>query len=178
MSLGMGVAVCQTLQRVLHQAPQALISQVKWPNDVYVNQRKICGILVETVPQTDLTTAPRVVVGIGINVNNSFVDAPTELTQTATALCDLLGQTVDRTQLMIQLLQEIEHQLRLLARSPAELIQLCRALCWLTGKRVTLQDGPRQTHGLCLGINDDGALLVQTNTNTQKIYGGSVTVQP
>ena len=77
-----GLAVCEALS---HLAPRAEW-HVKWPNDVFLNGRKLAGILIEIPPRRPLHAA----IGIGINVNNSFDDAPSELAQIGVSLRDAL----------------------------------------------------------------------------------------
>ena len=87
-SLTAGVAVCEVLDALTNttnsQVARAHTVGLKWPNDVWLNNRKACGILVEVPP----TRCGRLVIGVGLNVNNSFDSAPAELQLNATSLSD------------------------------------------------------------------------------------------
>ena len=72
-----------------------------WPNDVYVGDRKLAGILVEVLPDR------KHVIGIGLNANNSLADAPPELQQTATTLLDRTGRPHDPTEILTGLLKQL-----------------------------------------------------------------------
>ncbi len=96
-SLTVGSAVCLVLQV---RCPGHDV-QLKWPNDVFAAGRKACGILIEIPPQ-----APHLlVIGIGVNVNNSMANAPSGLQQKSVALCDLIGTSLDRIELLGELLR-------------------------------------------------------------------------
>src|SRR5579862_3978982 len=77
-ALAAGLAVCDAIEPLL----PGVAVRLKWPNDVYVAGRKACGILVEAPG----VSPARLIVGIGINVNNTFAAAPRELQQVGTAL--------------------------------------------------------------------------------------------
>ncbi|MFG0333905.1 MAG: biotin--[acetyl-CoA-carboxylase] ligase [Maioricimonas sp. JB049] len=146
--------------------------RLKWPNDVYLAGRKVCGILVEVAS----TNPGRLVVGIGLNVNNSFADAPDDVRQRAISLCDHEQRQFDMTDLLERLLVQIDGDMTALAGQPADLQSRWRNLCLLSGRFVTINDGRRRIEGTCLGIDDDAALLVQTALGPQRIYSGVVEV--
>jgi BirA family biotin operon repressor/biotin-[acetyl-CoA-carboxylase] ligase len=167
LSLSLGASVCTTLSA---QVPEHDV-RLKWPNDVYVNGRKIAGILVESVPQRP----GLVVAGIGINVNNSLASAPPEVRERAISLIDLLGQETPLIDLLIRLLQQIEEDLRALGRDDPRLIQRCRESCFLTGRIVTVKNIATEVTGTCAGIDDDGALLLLTSHGPERCLAGVVT---
>lgn len=166
LSMATGLAVSRALEKIL---PTGSV-QVKWPNDVYVHGKKICGILLETIPEKPSL----LIVGIGINVNNSLERAPVEFQSTATALCDLSGETLDRTSVLIQVLQVFEQELQSLSRSAGPLIRGCRERCFLTGRLLTVQDVVSRQTGMCLGIDDDGALRIMTEGGPQRLFTGEI----
>ncbi len=168
LSLCVGTAVCHALQ-CLQVSDVAL----KWPNDVYVDSKKICGILIESVP----TRPERLVIGIGLNVNNSFVAAPSDVQLRATSLHDVLQTELQLEDVLILLLRELEQFLVVLGARPLDLPPLWRSLCWLSGQVVTISDVRGETTGLVLGIDDAGALRLQTAQGVQRILSGTVTVQ-
>ena len=94
-ALAAAVAVVETLAPLLPDHQVGL----HWPNDVFVGQRKLAGILIEVLP------GGRHVVGIGINTNNTLADAPPTLRQQAATLFDLTGRRQDQTAILIALVQ-------------------------------------------------------------------------
>lgn len=166
-SLTAGLAIAEALAG---ECPAANLA-VKWPNDVYANERKICGILIESPAQA----RGRLIVGIGVNVNNSFREAPADLTSTATALCDLSGKTHDLAAVMRGVLTRLEACWQQLNSAGFAAIRPdWQARSLLSGRAVTLQCGNTQHVGRCLGIDDDGNLLLQTERGRQSFAAGSV----
>lgn len=164
-SLTVGSSICHALAANLPGEDVRL----KWPNDVYLRGVKVCGVLVEIPPHT----SGRMVVGVGLNVANSITLAPPELRQTAIALCDVGGVT-SRLDVLIDILNELERQLTLLSED-AELVRsYWRRFDFLIGRSITLSDGIVDQTGTCVGIDDDGALLLRTEAGTRRCYGGVV----
>ena len=169
-SLAVGVAICQALEHVLPQADIAL----KWPNDVFLGDRKVCGILIE-LPST---AQRRFVIGVGINVNNSFHPTSAEHAFAAVSMLDYLGgnesEAIDRSALLIECLAQIDEMLVRLSAGDSSLADLWRAYSYLTGRQVRLETAQSQLVGHCISIADDGALLVQTASGIEHCYGGVV----
>ena len=159
-------ATCTSLAPGIHRG-------VKWPNDVQVAGRKIGGILVE-VPNYRSRAVPRYVVGVGLNVNNSWRSAPDELRDVGIALCDCLPSPHERTDLLMQILTRLDRRLDQLARDDPSLPAAWQALCVLRGRNVELDVGKSQLCGYCDGIDKDGALLVQTAQGPERVVSGTV----
>ena len=87
------------------EAAAGLRSQVKWPNDILINGRKVCGILIESSVRGSIVDYA--IIGIGVNVNLELSDFP-EILPAATSLSDELGREVSRLSLIRRLLVEIE----------------------------------------------------------------------
>lgn len=166
LSLCMGTAVCEA---VMQFAPGGDV-RLKWPNDVYLNDRKVSGILIE-MPQD---CPQRLVVGIGLNVNNSVASAPAEIATRATSIRDDSGVEQELTDVLSAVLLQIERELSDFHSGRRDLPARWRKFCLLTGRSVTLACGPQQFSGTCLGIEDDGALLLETVAGPQRFYGGTV----
>ncbi|MHB0957511.1 MAG: biotin--[acetyl-CoA-carboxylase] ligase [Pirellulaceae bacterium] len=167
-ALTVGLAVCESLQ----QLRPGLEIGLKWPNDVYVLGRKICGILVEVPPR-----APdRIVVGMGLNVNNTFETAPPAVALRAISLREAAGYAFDLTVVLIRLLSQLAAQLAALARGDAMLVHRWQSFCMLSGRRIQVEAGQRPTVGICQGIDESGALLVDTTVRREKCVSGIVTV--
>ena len=141
---------------------------IHWPNDVYVGGRKLAGILIEVLSDR------RHVLGIGLNANNSSREAPVELRQKAVALRDLIGRPLDRTDVLIALLSRLEKQLDRLAESPAKVAQEAGRLCGQVGQSLVIKMGTKTERGRCLGIADDGGLMLATPDGQRTFHSGTL----
>jgi BirA family biotin operon repressor/biotin-[acetyl-CoA-carboxylase] ligase len=177
-----GLAVCQALAEI---APRGQW-QVKWPNDVFLNGGKIAGILCESAPGWK----DRLVIGIGVNVNNSLAGVTgqgpetkrrepgagfDDLRQTARALVDLDGQARDLTGVLLTLLDRLDERWSQLAAGElATLAAAYRERCFLTGKTLTVESAGRTFLGVCRGIDDAGGLVLATETGQERLISGTI----
>jgi BirA family biotin operon repressor/biotin-[acetyl-CoA-carboxylase] ligase len=166
LALVAGLAVCEALSR---SYPEGLF-QLKWPNDVYLHQRKICGILVESPSHV----GDRTIIGVGINVNNSFRTAPPELLAKATSLIDVAGGEFEATEVLSRVLASLLQRLEQFATHQTTLAADFRRYCLLTGKQVRIQHGSETVVGHCTGIADDGTLQIHTEHGLRTIMSGVV----
>jgi BirA family biotin operon repressor/biotin-[acetyl-CoA-carboxylase] ligase len=165
--LAVGVAVVDTASELLAGQLDGLhVVGLHWPNDVFVSERKLAGILIDVLPDG------RHVIGIGLNVNNSLAGAPTEVRRRATTLKELTGTHFDRTGVLLSLLANLEHALRQTHEDRAWLARRFDELCLQTGKPLTIEVGSQRTSGICAGIAADGALLLDTATGRQRFVCG------
>jgi BirA family transcriptional regulator, biotin operon repressor / biotin---[acetyl-CoA-carboxylase] ligase len=137
---------------------------LKWPNDVLIDGRKLCGILVER-------RLGHTVVGIGINVNHEATDFPPELRGSATSIRRATGASPDRSVLLRDVLSELD-RLVALARS-GELDRLREAwaeTCGIRGKRVRYQD----FEGVVTNVDQHGGLTVAAPDGEHRIVFGEI----
>lgn len=167
-SLATGLAICEALESLRPHAPL----QLKWPNDVMLGGKKLCGILSE-IPSMH---KGRIVVGIGINVNNSLRHAPPEVQNRAASLAEEASAPFDLTEVLIRVLQQMEGEFARLAEGPLKFAKRFRERCWLSGREVLVAGGVSEIQGLCQGIDEAGALLVKTPLGFERILSGTVTV--
>ena len=116
----------------------------------------------------------RLVIGVGLNVNNSFVDAPAELQSRLTSLRDETGRTCDTAAVLSDLLSQLHGDLQRLASHDVTLPERWRCGCVLTGREVTLDVNQREITGHCMGLADDGGLRLLVSGAEQRYYGGTV----
>jgi BirA family transcriptional regulator, biotin operon repressor / biotin---[acetyl-CoA-carboxylase] ligase len=152
-----------------------LATDIKWPNDILSNGRKLCGILAETVE----TSAGRaVIIGIGINLkNNSF---PAELESTATSVEAESERTVEPDDLLEPLLDAFGRHYRTL-QQPGGTEDIVREVSarssYASNKRIRVNDGDGSLVGTTRGLESDGSLRVETDDGEVKtIRAGDVTV--
>ena len=146
LSLVAGLAVARILER------RQIAAEIKWPNDVLVQGKKICGILVEAEKDA-------VVFGIGLNTGQA--DFPAALSQTATSIHALVGGEVNREEILEELVTELNQLVGKVQGSFSELLIMIRERCYLTGQRINYLAGDTPREGVCEGIGEGGELLVR-----------------
>lgn len=164
-----GVSLCEALIEVAPQVDCGL----KWPNDVLISGRKVAGILVE-VPPAAPPVPRRLVLGMGVNVNNSLADAPPDIQSAGIALGDATDLEFDATRVVLEWLSRFFRNLQGLAIDDPNLPRSWQSLCRLSGKAIELQAGERRVGGHCRGIDADGALLVETASGLERLFGGTL----
>jgi BirA family biotin operon repressor/biotin-[acetyl-CoA-carboxylase] ligase len=177
LSLATAVAVCDAISAEVN--PQSARLAIKWPNDVILDSAKLCGILIES-PGGPAPAKDRLIIGVGINVNNAARSLSQRAANqpNATSLFDSTGRSHNVQQLLCELLRALETRVTQLSKHDAQLPIAWRHRCWLSKQNVSAQVGQRVVEGICAGIADDGALLIQTASSTNRIYGGSVRLNP
>jgi BirA family biotin operon repressor/biotin-[acetyl-CoA-carboxylase] ligase len=142
---------------------------IKWFNDVLLNGKKIAGVLVETSLTGD--HLDYAVLGIGLNVNTRFDDAPDEVKARATSLREVLGVELDREAMLDRLLVTFGARYSTLPKSPVA--EYARHLDTL-GKHVQMNVGADIVAGQAVRVEDDGALVVLTTAGERTISFGDV----
>jgi len=168
-ALAAGVAVCEALQGL---APHAEL-RLKWPNDVYLADGKICGILCESIPGL----SDRIVVGIGVNINNRRQETGDSGQRTApSSLVEHDEMQRDTTDVLIHVLDEFDRRWReLLEGSFEEAATVYRERCFLTNRIVKIeQTGGSTIVGVCRGIDALGRLRVHTECGEVAVVSGTV----
>lgn len=134
---------------------------LKWPNDVLLDERKVGGILCESLFQTPAD--PIIIIGIGLNVNVAKEDFPEDLRPIAASLAETAQPPIDRNRLLAQLLLELEQCLdELQSHGFARLRQAYLARCATLGRQVLVQfANQEQVIGVAEGISADGALQIR-----------------
>ncbi len=167
-SMATAMALIVAIERVTH-----LRASLKWPNDIFLNQKKVAGILLESV--SDGGQAPPLVIGIGVNVNVSTF--PEALTPIATSLRIASGVRVDRNIFALTLLDTLAEQFkRLNKEGPAPLLAALRQQCRTLGQRVHVATPKQAWEGIAEAIQEDGALVLKMGDGTKRtLYMGDVT---
>jgi BirA family biotin operon repressor/biotin-[acetyl-CoA-carboxylase] ligase len=151
-----------------------LKTQIKWPNDVLVNSKKVCGILIESDVRGN--TVDYAIIGIGINANLRLADFP-EIPPTATSLSHELGGAVPRLDMIRCLLIETE-RLYLASTAGEAVYQQWRDRLVTLGKEVQIKSGETTYKGIAESVASDGSLLLrQPDGSLTKIVAGDVTLR-
>jgi BirA family biotin operon repressor/biotin-[acetyl-CoA-carboxylase] ligase len=172
LSLVAAVAAAEALETV---APG--IVAIKWPNDVWLGGRKACGIIAEAM--TDGAQGLRcVLVGIGLNVNLALKEVPSDLRDKATSVRIATGHACDRIELASALFNRLHSRyMEFELAGFASVRPVWERYSALSGRRVTVVDGDARITGVVHGIDDDGALLIDTNESRARILTGDVSIE-
>ena len=149
------VAVCRAIRAV-----SGIEAQIKWVNDVYIDGKKVCGILTEASMNFENGQLDYRVLGIGINVTEC--DFPPELRDVATSLSHHCTSSVDRSRLIGALLNELEAVISTLPSR--EFLAEYRKRSFLLGERINVITAKETLPGTAVSINDSGHLLVRMDT--------------
>lgn len=159
LGLRLGLACLRAVDQAMANAGATADVRLKWPNDVYVNGRKILGLLTEIVGRESGRAA---LVGVGVNLNFAASELPDTVRGRATTLLDEIGAPVDMEQFTQDLISELQGALRRRGVSDNDIREAC---AWLHGvgrsATVTLADGSTQS-GELLGLSDCGAPILRT----------------
>jgi len=170
LALAAGLAVGAAIEQV----DSRVRPDLKWPNDVLIDGKKVCGILTEM--NAEVTRVRYVVVGVGINVNHSSF--PKELENQATSLRLVTGSEWSRVELAAALLKSLDQEYRLLTQStdPRQSIlqRFAEKSSWVRGKRVRVEENDSKIEGTTEGLDTRGFLQVRTAQGIQTILGGTV----
>jgi BirA family biotin operon repressor/biotin-[acetyl-CoA-carboxylase] ligase len=146
---------------------------IKWPNDLLIGGKKICGILAEIEAEVDRVNA--LVIGVGLNVNHSSF--PPEIAERATSLRIASGHLQSRIEILLDFLEAFEALVDQFERSGPESIveQWMQNSTFGRGRFLKVDDGLRVIEGVTRGLNPFGALRLETTGGAiQEIYSGDV----
>jgi len=149
---------------------------IKWPNDIIVNKRKICGILTEM--SSELNTVNYIVVGLGVNVNMETF--PEDLKEKASSLKLELGTSVRRQDIVVEFLKQFEifYDAYIKNDDLQTTLEYCRTHSVTIGKKVRIIHKNETLYGEAMDINKDGELLVKFEDGEIKpIFYGEVSVR-
>jgi len=172
LSLVCAAAVCLAIRRFT-----GLDVTIKWPNDLLIERKKVCGILTELSAEIDMINY--IVVGIGINVNQKETDFSSEIKDTATSLSEIAGHKFRRVELLREILIEIERTyLEYLTSGFSGVLAQWRALCSTLGQEVSVISTGEDYSGIAEDINEHGHLLVRmANRELRAVIAGDVSIR-
>ena len=157
---GLSIAVALSVSKVLTKIN--VMSLIKWPNDLLVGNKKICGILIETAKEGELT---KVVIGIGINVNMEYSEL---IDQEWTSIKLEKKQSVDRNSIITEMINQLCITLNKYEQEGFDyFLNKFTSLDLLKDKEFTLKDKPNETF-IGKGIDNKGLLIAQ-NLKDQRI---------
>ncbi|MCY4045902.1 MAG: bifunctional biotin--[acetyl-CoA-carboxylase] ligase/biotin operon repressor BirA [Cellvibrionales bacterium] len=148
---------------------------VKWPNDVYISNKKIAGILLEI--SGDPTDSGQVIIGVGVNVNADMADM-SGIDQAWTSLKQESGDMVSRTRWVTTFMPKMVAAIQQFEKMGfAAFAERWEKLDWLSGQQVVLTLGQEQIFGEAKGVTETGALKVEDGGVVKVFTGGEVSIR-
>ncbi|MFC7783568.1 biotin--[acetyl-CoA-carboxylase] ligase [Rossellomorea sp. GCM10028870] len=165
------VAVVQAIEEATDLHPQ-----IKWPNDILIDGKKVTGILTELQAESDKINS--IIIGIGMNVNHTKEHFPDELQTIATSLAIEQGDTLSRSEIVQKVLERIEALYSIYMKegfTPIKLLWESYAIS--IGKKIRARTINGTIEGRALGITDEGVLKIEDTTGTvHQIYSADIEV--
>ncbi|QIB28073.1 biotin--[acetyl-CoA-carboxylase] ligase [Caloranaerobacter azorensis] len=150
---------------------------VKWPNDIVLNGKKVCGILTEM--SAELNRINYLVIGIGVNVNINSQEFPNEINNIATSIKAEVGHDVDRKFITAEILNNFERFYNELIKygSIKTSIEICRKASILLGREIKIITNQGERKVKAIDITDQGELLIEENGKIEKLISGEISVR-
>lgn len=162
------VGVQQGIERVT-----GLPVTIKWPNDLLIHGKKVCGILTELRGEQD--QIHYIILGIGINVNTPESSFPPELKAIATSLSVELGGNVHRASLIAAILDELEEVYQAYIQKGFSIVRAkWEQAAGMLGKRITARSSQGMITGVAERLNENGALLIRTDQGLIPVYSADI----
>lgn len=157
------VAVCKAIEKLTEKKPQ-----IKWVNDVYIDDKKVCGILTEAVTDFETQTVTSVIIGIGTNINT--VSFPSDVEN---ASC--IGEKVKRAKLVGAIANELN---KIAISDYSSFIDYYKSHSLIIGKDIVFIQNGATTNAKAVDINEVGGLVVQLQDGSIKILSsGEITIR-
>jgi len=146
---------------------------IKWPNDLLIDNRKVCGILSEIHAEVDLVKT--MIVGVGVNVNHEHL--PADIAERATSLRIASGRIQSRIEILLEFLEEFESlYMGFERKGPRTIIEhWMRLSSFASARKIEVHNGVRKISGITRGLNPLGALRIeQKDGHIEEVYSGDV----
>ena len=151
--LAAGIAVAETIKDIYGASPD-----IKWPNDILIGGRKVCGILVES--STESGRMDFAILGIGVNLGQE--EFPEDIRATATSMLKETGLLIAPSDLVAPLLDRLDRWYKLVASDPAEVVTRWeQSSTYARDCRVSIDTSEGPLEGITAGLNSAGALIVE-----------------
>jgi BirA family biotin operon repressor/biotin-[acetyl-CoA-carboxylase] ligase len=145
-------------------------SKIKWPNDIFINNKKIAGIIIEM--SADQNVINWIVAGIGININNKL---PKEIQETSVSLKEIVNKKIDRTEFICEFFINFEKLYNSFQKEGfKQFFKEYNDNLLYKNKRVLIDTGYTVIDGINLGIDENGMLIINTDNKLKKIISGTL----
>ncbi len=150
---------------------------IKWPNDIIINNKKVCGILSEMNCETN--SINYIILGIGINISQSHEDFSKDVVKIADSMYGITGQKLPRSEIIASLCYNIQEVYRLiLNRETDEILELWKRYTITDGEEISILKNGDIISARAIGINSSGMLIVEYEDGTAKEYNsGEISIK-
>lgn len=167
LSLAASLAVALTIENMFQ-----LKTELKWPNDVLINRKKVSGILIESSSKGN--KIERVVIGIGLNVNQTVFQGNFNIEPTSIKL--EINHMVEREILLAEFLTIFEELLESILSKPKWILKEWKVRCEMIGERISITEGDEIKYGILDDIDDDGFLILKEKNKSARVFSGDVSL--
>ena len=164
MTTAAAVCVCDAIRKLCDLNPK-----IKWVNDIYIENKKVCGILCEAITNPDTTEIDGIIIGIGINI--STTDFPEELCDTATSL----RKDIDKSRLCAVVTDNLIDMQKTI--SDKSFIDKYKTYSMVLQKEITYTENGITKEATAIDIDKDGSLVIKTIDGIKKLSTGEITVR-
>lgn len=166
LTLVAGIAITKIMRKL------SVDARIKWPNDILINDKKVCGILTEV--NAEMEQVDYVVIGIGINANVEMDKFSDDVRGVATTLLSELGRPIDRISFVQDILFELEQEyIQFITQPFSSIIDEWTSLSDTIGRQVTVTTALKMFEGKAVGITENGALIIEdSDGNREDVMAG------
>lgn len=145
---------------------------IKWPNDIMVDDKKVCGILLEALTKDKIEC---VIIGVGLNVNSQTFSQ--DLIIKANSLRNILGRKLNKDNLLLDILNIFNEYLQEYKNDSRKYLDEINNRFYLLDKEVTYIQNNNEKKGVVLGVNDSGEILIKTDNDIISLNYGEITLK-
>lgn len=166
-TIAAAIAVCKAIEKLANKTPG-----IKWVNDIFLDGKKVCGILTQGIMDFETQTIDAAVIGIGVNLSTK--DFPVEIKDIATAV---FPQGVSRNEFIASITNYL-YELLNNDYSPGHLISEYKKRLFVLGQRVSYSINGENKSGVATDVNLMGNLIVDTDSGTDVLTAGEISAKP
>jgi BirA family biotin operon repressor/biotin-[acetyl-CoA-carboxylase] ligase len=165
-TMAASVAVAQAIKEITGLNPN-----IKWPNDILLNKKKVCGVLTELDAEMDRINYS--IIGIGINVNNEIEE---DLKDIAISLKSIIGYKISRVKLLQSILKFLDENYEKLASKDKKIIrEIWLSFANIIGRKIQVNDEKEKISGIVIDVDDSGCLILDNDKGQVRIVSGDIT---
>ena len=145
---------------------------LKWPNDIILNGNKIGGVLIESKIRGELVN--KLIIGIGLNINESKEELDPSITSLATSLYMYSGKIFQRERILAEILNEMEPVIESFPKNMDKILESWTANCNHIDKKIQFHNGTNVISGIFKGLGANGSAILKTNKSEEEFHSGEV----
>lgn len=161
------LAIAETIDEITN-----FTTEIKWPNDILLNGKKFCGMLIET--QFEGLTISKFVIGIGLNILQT--DFPDEYKSRTTSLKLFFNKDFSREEILSCFINKFSEIYKFTESDFDKIYKKWLSKCSLLGKEISLSNGIEKFRGIVKNVEQDGTLILNSNGIIHKLNSGDVTI--